>query len=148
VLDSYRELLDLLAQSPVQLRDACEAAGDPPEGEWNAAQVMAHMAAVEHLWFERLNTVMHTPNPVFKPPAPGGGVAAMQERMMNGTLADNIAEFNRMRGESVSLLMGLSLRDWEKTGMHETRGEMSIADIVEGAIDHDAEHLAQIRDLA
>lgn len=146
MLDSYRELLDLLAQSPTKLRAACDAAGDPPEGEWNAAQVMAHMAAVEHLWFERLNAIMHAPNPLLK--APGGEFGAMQDRMMGDTLEANIDEFNRMRGESVSLLMGLSLRDWEKTGTHETRGEMSIADIVEGAIDHDAEHLGQLNDLA
>jgi uncharacterized damage-inducible protein DinB len=146
VLDSYRELLDLLAQSPVQLRTAATAAGDAPDGEWNGAQVMAHIAAVEQLWFDRLSSIMHKPSPLLK--APGGEIAALQERLMSGTVADNIEEFNRVRGETVSLLMGLSLRDWEKTGTHETRGEMSIADIVENAIDHDAEHLGQLRDLA
>ena len=66
---------------------------------------------------------------------------------MPGSLDDNLAAFNAIRGETVSLLMGLSLRDWEKTGTHETRGEISIADVAEGIIDHDAEHLQQIEAL-
>ncbi|HUG14143.1 MAG TPA: DinB family protein [Thermomicrobiales bacterium] len=146
MLESYRELLDLLAQAPMKLRAAADAAGDPPAGEWSAAQVMAHMAAAEKLWFDRLNAIMHSPDPVLKPP--GGEIAAMQERLMGSSVENNIEEFNSLRGETVSLLMGLSLRDWDKSGIHETRGEMSIADVVEGAIDHDAEHLGQLNALA
>jgi hypothetical protein len=41
--------------------------------------------------------------------------------------------------------MGLSLRDWERTGIHDTRGELTIADVVEDIVDHDAEHVAQLR---
>lgn len=146
MLDSYRELLDLLAQSPTKLRDAARVAGEAPAGEWNGAQVMAHMAAVEQLWFGRLNAIMHQPDALLT--APGAEFGALQERLMGGTVEENIDEFNRVRGETVSLLMGLSLRDWEKTGTHPTRGAITIADIVETAIDHDAEHLGQLNDLA
>jgi uncharacterized damage-inducible protein DinB len=146
MLDSYRELLDLLAQTPTKLREAAERAGEPPAGEWSAAQVLAHMAATEQLWFGRLNAIMHEPDALLK--APGAEYQQAQDALMGGSIDDNLAAFNNVRGESVSLLMGLSLRDWDKTGTHETRGELSIADVVETMVDHDAEHINQIAALS
>ena len=146
MLDSYRELLDMVVQGPTQFQAATDAAGEPPEGEWNAAQVMAHMAATEHLWLERLNQLLHEKEPRIRPGGTGKA-AQIQEQLMSGTAADNLDAFNTSRGEIVSLLMGLSLRDWERTGIHDSRGEISIADVVETIIDHDTEHLAQLNAL-
>ena len=145
MLDTYRELLDLLVQTPTKLRDASELAATPPEGEWGAAQVLAHMAATEQFWLERLNLLLRQTDPLLR--APSGEIGARQDALMNGTVADNLAAFNQVRGETISLLMGFSLRDWDKSGTHETRGEMSIADVVDMMVDHDAEHLEQLRAL-
>ena len=144
-LDSYRELLDLLVATPTKLKDAATAAGDPPSGEWSAAQTLAHMAAAERLWLGRLNGIINQPDALLK--QPGDEYKEYQDRLMAGSVDDNLAEFNTARGEVVSLLMGLSLRDWEKTGTHERRGEITIADVVEDMVDHDAEHLGQIEAL-
>jgi len=58
MLDTYRELLDLLAATPTQLKDAAAQAGAPPAGEGSAAQVLAHMAASEQLWLDMLNAML------------------------------------------------------------------------------------------
>lgn len=147
MLDSYRELLDLLAATPTKLKAAAEAAGEPAAGEWSAAQVLAHMAAAEKMWLQRLDAIMNQPNALLRP-GPTAELAAYQERLMSGTVASNLSEFNTLRGEVVSLLMGLSLRDWERSATHETRGELAIADVVEGIVDHDSEHLGQLEALA
>jgi len=143
MLDSYRELLDIVVQGPTQLKAAAEAAGEPPEGEWGAPQVLAHMAATEHIWLERLNQLLREKEPRLRPGGSGKG-AEIQEQLMSGTVEDNLEAFNATRGEIVSLLMGLSLRDWERAGIHDTNGEMSIADVVETIVDHDAEHVNQL----
>lgn len=147
MLDSYRELLDIVVQGPTQLKAAAEAAGEPPEGEWSATQIVAHMAATEHLWLERLNLLLREKEPRIRPGGSGKS-AELQEQLMGGTLADNLNAFNTTRGEIVSLLMGLSLRDWERTGTHDTRGEISIADVAEAIVDHDAEHVEQLVSLS
>jgi uncharacterized damage-inducible protein DinB len=146
VLESYRELLDLLVQTPTRLRDAAAAAGAPPEGEWSAAQVLAHMAATERLWLGRVNALISERDPLLRPPGPE--LAAHQESLMSSSADDNLATFNAARGETVSLLMGLSLVDWDRSGTHATRGQMSIADVIESVVDHDAEHLSQLEALA
>jgi uncharacterized damage-inducible protein DinB len=147
MLDSYRELLDIVVQGPTQLKAAAEAAGEPPVGEWSAAQVLAHMAATEQIWLERLNQMLREKEPRLRPGGSGKG-AEIQEQLMTGTVDDNLNAFNTTRGEIVSLLMGLSLRDWERTGIHDTRGELSIADVVEDIVDHDADHVAQLVSLS
>jgi uncharacterized damage-inducible protein DinB len=147
MLDSYRELLDMVVQGPARLRTAAEAAGDPPAGEWSAAQVLAHMAAAEHLWLERVNRMIRETNAHIRP-GRNEKVSQIQAELMRGNVEGNLEAFNAARGEMVSLLMGLSLRDWERTATHETRGEVTIADIVDGIIDHDNEHIEQIERLA
>lgn len=146
MLDAYRELVDLLVSMPTTFREAVAAAGDPPPGEWSAAQVMAHMAAVEQLWLDRLTAILNQRDPLLK--APGAEFTQLQERLMAGDAEANLAEFNARRGETISLMMGLSLNDWSRSGVHETRGVLTVEDVVEGIVDHDAEHLEQIRALA
>lgn len=146
MLDSYRELLDIVVQGPTQLKSAAETAGEPPAGEWSAAQVLAHMAATEHLWLERLNLLLREKEPRIRPGG-SGKAAQVQEQLMDGSVAGNLDAFNTTRGEIVSLLMGLSLRDWERSGTHDINGEISIADVVESIVDHDAEHIAQLQAL-
>jgi len=145
MLDTYRELVDLLAATPNQLKEAAAAAGDPPEGEWSAAQVLAHLATTEQLWLDRLNLILHQRDPLIK--APAAEFWALQEGFMSGDVETNLAEFNTRRGEVISMMMGLSLNDWARSGMHEVLGEQSVEIIVEAAIDHDSEHLEQIRAL-
>lgn len=146
MLETYRENVDLLVATPNALKVAVAQAGDPPEGEWSAAQVLAHMAATEQLWLDRLNLLLHQRDPLIK--APGKEYTALHDRLMSGDAEANLAEFNTRRGETISLMMGLSLNDWSRTGVHETRGVQSIEDVVEHVIDHDDEHLKQIQALA
>lgn len=143
-LDSYRELLDELASSPPLLKEAAAAAGDPPEGEWGAAEVLAHMADVENLYFERLNTLLHEQNPALRPPTDGGRM----EEMRNRSWEENLDAFNAIRGDTISLLMGMTLNDWGRSGIHPTRGTITVEDVVEAMIDHDLDHINQLRALA
>lgn len=146
MLDVYRELMDLLARTPTQLREAAAAAGDPPVGEWGADDVAAHMAAGEFFYLERLNILLNQDNPYLRSFVPAADARTAELRGRGSE--ENVAEFGNLRGETVSLLMGMTLVDWRRTGMHQTLGEISIEDVIEEMIDHDAEHIAQLRDLA
>jgi uncharacterized damage-inducible protein DinB len=146
MLDTYRELLDLLAATPTQLKDAAQQAGAPPAGEWSAAQVLAHMAATEQLWLDMLNAMLHERDALLG--AAGQQIEETQARLMAQNVDENLAAYNALRGETISLMMGLSLTDWTKTATHDTLGEMRIDEVVENMVDHDSEHLAQLQALA
>jgi uncharacterized damage-inducible protein DinB len=146
MLDTYRELLDLLAATPTQLKDAAQQAGEPPAGEWSAAQVLAHMAATEQYWLELLNAMLRERDALLGPPSQA--VDDTQARLMAQNVDENLAAYNALRGETISLMMGLSLTDWTKAGTHRSSGELRIDQVVEYMVDHDSEHLAQLQALA
>lgn len=144
--DSYRELIHELASFPPQLSEAVANAGEPPEGEWSAAQILAHLAAIEEFWLERLNLMLNQRESLLR----SFGEAATQraEELVKDSIQENITRFSETRGQIVSALMSMTLNDWERTGTHETRGEITITDLVETIADHDAEHLEQLESYA
>lgn len=141
MLDDYRELIDLLAHAPQQMQAAAKLAGDP------AAETCGHLAASERLYLGWLNDLLQRADPLLR--APNAAHLAEQERLQQQPAADSLAAFNNSRGDTISLLMGLSLRDWERTGILEEAGrEVTLAELVEDLVDRDAGHLAQLRGLA
>lgn len=146
MLDEYRELIDLLAQTPKQLKDGAAAAGEPPAGEWSASQVIGHMAATEFYFLERINLLLRQDNPHLRSFA--NAATERQESMMGNDVETNLAAFNDLRGETVSTLMSLALNLWTRAGNHETAGTMAVEDVVDMMIDHDTDHVQQIADLA
>lgn len=145
MLEEYRELIDLLAQTPTKLKEAAAQAGDPPDGEWNAAQVIGHLAAVEYFFLDWINRMTRENEPYFS--SFGEEAQARQETMMDNDVATNLAAFNELRGETVSNLMSLALNMWERIG-HHPGGSVSVESLVESMIDHDADHIQQIEALA
>ncbi len=147
MLDDYRELIDLLAQAPQQLQAAAGQAGKPAGDDWSAAQIGGHLAVSETLYLGWLNDLLHRADPLLR--APNAAHFDEQERLQQQPVSDSLAAFSTSRGDTISLLMGLSLRDWERTGIVEEVGsEVTLAELVESLVDHDADHLAQLRGLA
>ena len=58
-----------------------------------------------------------------------------------------LAEFSAQRREIVEMLSDLVHWNWARTGRHEELGRISIRQLVDRAVAHDAMHLAQIRSL-
>lgn len=146
MLEEYRELIDLLAQTPTRLKETAAAAGEPPEGEWNAAQIIGHLAATEYFFLERINLLLNQNEPLLR--SFGDAATERQQTMMDNDVATNLNAFNELRGETVSTLMSLALNLWSRSGIHETAGKMAVEDVVETMIDHDADHIDQLESLA
>lgn len=144
MLEEYRELIDLLAETPTKLKDSAAKAGDAPEGEWSAAQVIGHLAAAEFYFLDRINQLLREKEPYLS--SFGADMIARQEPMMNNDVATNLAAFNELRGETVSTLMSLALNLWENAG-HLPSGMVTVEATVEKMIDHDADHIQQIKAL-
>lgn len=142
-LDNYRELIDELAGFSTELRAAVASAGAPPEGEWDAAQIVAHIRAGDEFWLQRLNLMMTEREPFL--PEFGSAADDRMAELLKNSIDDNLDHFSEVRGQIVSMLMSMTLGDWDRTGNHELYGEQSITDTVEAIADHDADHLAQLK---
>lgn len=142
-LDNYRELIDELVGFPTELREAVATAGEPPEGEWDAARIVAHLRTGDEFWLARLNLLLTQREPFL--PQFGAAADARMTELLEFSIEENLTGFGEVRGQIVSMLMSMTLGDWDRSGTHELHGERTIGDTVEAISDHDADHLAQLK---
>jgi hypothetical protein len=72
---------------------------------------------------------------------------AAKLRYNQDDLALVLKQFQGLRAESVAILGALAAQSWQRVGVHPKRGDVSIAWTAEHHVEHDANHLGQIRAL-
>ena len=145
MIDTYHELIDALAQTPARLTEML--AGRAPTGprsneDWGPTEVVAHLVDVERLYRGHMQEILRREGALLR--RFDERRAAREHDYAATDLAASLKAFATERGETMSLLMNLALKDWERTGIHDTDGELSIEDLAERLVEHDDEHLAQI----
>ena len=136
MLDAYRDLIDELLGAPSEVRSLIAGHGDPVPPA--AGRLVAEMRDRDVAVTRRLTTILGDPQArleVLDLPAPTVPSAA----------DDLVAGMDSARGDLVSLLMNLTLKDWERTATHTIDGEISLADEVERHVEFDEDHLRRIR---
>ncbi len=139
MLHPYQELIDLLAETPRRLTALLGGVDtSPPETTARLTRVVAHLAAAEALMRERIRRMVAQETPYFR----AVDLASLAEAVP--TLAEAVQRLGHERGETLTTLMTLSLKDWERTAIHETLGEITVEDLVEQLVEHDRAHLEQV----
>ena len=133
-----RDLVALTANvPPVQLRRR-----PADRGAWSAAVVMSHLADAELVYGMRLRLILTEARPLLA----AFDQNAWAERF--GGLDDPRDALNRwrvLRDANLRLLGSVDDDEWDRTGVHVQRGEMTVADVAGHLVDHDRNHLDQIR---
>jgi hypothetical protein len=144
--DVYHELLDALSEMPGLIQSLVDRGiGDLPSGtneEWGPAAIIAHLADSDRLYRERMQLILNRETPYLKPNNPTA--LAQEHDYASREFRPALEEFANERGEIISLLMNLALKQWDRTGIHDTMGEVSIEDLAGRLVDHDAAHLEQL----
>jgi hypothetical protein len=140
MLDNYRDLIDELLETPTELRQLVGGRSEPvPAG---AAKLLVELRARDQAVLERLQAMRQRPDAYLRAIAPVTAPAPGAE----ADVAAVLAAFDTARGELVALLMNLTLRDWERTAIHETEGEVRLVDLVEQHVDFDEEQVRRLRE--
>jgi len=140
MLDNYRDLIDELLGTPSALREllAGPASGEVRPG---AMSLVGELLGRDRAVLRRLQTIQRSSNAHLRAIDAAGTVDAPDA-------SDPVAlldAFDTARGDLVSLLMNLTLKDWERTATHEVDGEITLADEVERHVEFDEDHVARIR---
>jgi threonine dehydratase len=124
---------------------------DPDPGaveRWEAGQVWAHLAEFPAYWLRELQQVVDATTP---PPVPFGRTKADAERIAaiererRTDPAELLRRVNADLDSVTNALSGLPHDAWQRRGLHPTRGEMTVHDIVEHFIvGHLEEHADQL----
>ncbi|MCL4263083.1 MAG: DinB family protein [Anaerolineae bacterium] len=138
-------LLDALAATPADLErlvkglDSAVLTQRPTSDEWSIADLLCHLALVEKLSLARLKLVVEGERPSISPIYPDPSL-----HDLNQSLTTMLANFRLARQTTLVYLQGLKAGDWQRTGIHPTRGSMNLRALVQFLVDHDTVHLNQI----
>jgi hypothetical protein len=134
MLDNYRDLIDELLGAPSTLRSLLGGQGAlSPE----VARLVAEMRDRDQAVLNRLQRMTREREPYLTP-------LTTSEPVIPESRDELLQSFDAVRSELVSLLMNLTLRDWERVG-HEPDAEIRLADEVERHVEFDEAHLRKIR---
>jgi hypothetical protein len=146
MIDAVNELIEELTQTPEALKELLGERDDiQPKSaeEWGPIEIIAHMAETERVQRNRMHEILTRHVPYLKDWDPVE--AARQKDYSSLDLGAALDEFVDQRGDTLVLLVNLALKDWDRTGVSDTLGEVSIEDLAGELIDHDQENLARIK---
>jgi hypothetical protein len=148
---AVEDLVERLASTPGRIaattagRSPEELSAAPDHGEWSAVAVLAHVRASDDILAPRLIAILVREEPT---------LPAFDDRRWGEVMAyaesdfqELLATFTFRRAELVRVLRHLSPSDWERAGIHEARGRITLQETLRHLADHEAEHCLQLEAL-
>lgn len=136
MLDSYQDLIEGLTATPSKLR---ELLGNPvPDNVSNEARsLLAELCNREKVEVRRVQVVMRDRKARLRP-------IQYEPEVADPSSAPDEPEamlqvFNNERSELISLLVNLTLRDWDQKVDHDEKGEITLADEIDDHLTWDEE---------
>lgn len=117
----------------------------PNPDRWSISEVLAHLAALEHVYAERVKRMVAEDSPpIAKYDLAGASASGEYSR---GSAGENLAHFTRTRRSTLALLNGLPASAGPRTGVHSELGTITLAHMLNEWANHDLGHLRQIAEL-
>ena len=138
MLDAYRDLIDELLSTPSEIRGVVDASGESgtsPEAKRLVAEIRNRDRAI----LERVQTITRQETPYL----PALRITASAE---DEDLSALLEDMEVARGDLVSLLINLSLKDWARGAIDETEGEIALVDEIEQHVEFDETQRRRIRE--
>jgi len=117
----------------------------PAPEKWSMLEIACHLRDVEQLFLERYAKMANHDRPALRMINQDELAVALKYNEDDPGAA--MREFRALRTQTTALLSALAHQSWQRIGLHPKRGEFSIASQAEIHVNHDANHLNQIRAL-
>jgi hypothetical protein len=117
---------------------------DPADGDagWTILEVMGHLLDFEILCVDRISGIVAEDAYAIQPI--NVETWPIEHDYQGKQLADVIAQRGEWRAKNIALLEALTPEQFDRTGIHPTRGAISIDTIALQLTTHDVDHLDQI----
>lgn len=145
------DLVEPLRALPRQLADAlqgvteAEASRRPAPDQWCIRELLGHLRDAAGVYHKRLYMMSTQTDPVLEPY--DQEAFARDHGYMGRDIAEMLSELGEYRALTVQLLTSLVNWNWARTGQHLEIGRVSIRQLVEHMVEHEADHLGEIRRL-
>ncbi len=115
----------------------------PAESAWAATEVVCHLRDTEELFLNRFQTILANEEPKLLAIDPDAW--ARDRQYLRNDAFEALASFRARREETLKFLRALAQEQWERRGIHPSRGRMTVKDFVALMASHDDNHLDQLR---
>ncbi len=138
-------LLDDYLGGPVQLRSAVAGLSRehllsrPIAGKWSVQEVVCHLVDTDANISHRLKRVLSEERPAFDRVKPELMQAALAYHERD--VEEELELFDLGRRQIVRILKAAPTQAWERVGIVGDRGDRTVAQMVNGAVEHLAHHL-------
>jgi hypothetical protein len=145
------DLVERLAATPGRIAAASfgrspeELGAAPEDGGWSAVAVLAHLRASDDILSPRLVAILvreESTLPAFDDRR-WGEVMGYAE----ADFQELLATFTFRRAELVRVLRRLAPDDWQRVGVHEARGRITLQETLRHLVEHEVEHCVQFESL-
>jgi DinB superfamily len=150
-MDSVSAVVDALERAPNVVVPLVREVPDtvlkrrPKSGKWSAHEHACHLAVVHGLFFQRLETILTSPEPVITPYDPG--TQDPDDALLTLDLDASLDSFVRDRVRLVKRLRELSPEDWRRTAEHAEYSHYSVLIMFRHLALHDFFHAYRIEEL-
>jgi DinB family protein len=146
---TLEEQLARMERTPDDLAAAIQGASEAalskrPDGRsWCAKEIVCHLRDTEELFLGFFQSMLEMDEPAYSGGEPDRWAEDRQYRRNDA--GEALAAFRRRRAESLAFLRHLRPADWNRRGVHPTRGPLTMRDFVGLMAEHDDNHLDQLR---
>jgi len=150
-MDSVSAIIDALERAPDVVVPLVREVPDtvlkrrPKSGKWSAHEHACHLAVVHGLFFQRLENMLTSPEPVITPYDPG--TQDPDDALLRLDLDESLESFARDRARLVKRLRELSPEDWRRTAGHAEYSHYSVLIMFRHLALHDFFHAYRIEEL-
>jgi hypothetical protein len=145
-----KRCLDILRGTPARLKALLRGTAKavllwtPAPGKWSILEIVGHLRDMEKdAYLARYRRILEEDTPQL--PDLDGDRYSLENDYRNQKLSEVVREWTRLRRQSLKLLSGVKRDEWDRAGVHETAGRLTMADFLRRqAIGNDEAHLGQI----
>ena len=148
MFDTQAELLDTYRATPTILRALLRDVSDEQArarasaNDWSIIEIVAHLADAEATATERATLMTREDRPRLA--AYDQEERARARHYIGLDLAATLERFARLRAEQIALLSTFDAAAWQRAGVHDEAGEITVEALTAHMAAHDAIHLAQV----
>jgi DinB superfamily len=141
----HAALLDAYLGGPDRLRSAVaglsreQMISRPITGRWSVLEVVCHLVDTDANIAHRIKRVLSEERPVFDRVKPELMLAALAYH--DRDVEDELGLFDLTRRQIVRILGASPPEAWERTGVVGDRGDRTVGQMINGAVEHLAHHL-------
>jgi len=145
----FEDLLSQIEKGPDVFGSALEGVFEPvlsrrPDGKnWAPKEIICHLRDTEELFLIRFQSIVAMEEPKYV--AVDADRWAEERQYLRNEAREALAAFRRRRADTLKFLRGLPPGQWDRIGVHATRGRETLRQSVESIARHDLNHLEQLK---